>query len=281
MNHRTRLGTFSAACLFLVCLAGGLESRAQEMQYPVASAVAQDGTIYVADVNAPAIWKIKDGKVEKYFEGSKKFRTPLNRPRCLAIDNDGKLLAGDSAMREVYRFDEAGQPTPLTKGGIGIPRSIVVLPSGELMVSDQELHCIWKVPAAGGDPVKFADVAGIIAMCGDKEGTLWVSSGLQPIVRRVKADGTVEEVVSDALVQFPQELVVDAAKTVYLADNYSKTIWKIAEGQPPTKLAEGTPLVSPVGITWSGEKMIVTDPRAKGVFELDQAGQITKIAPAS
>ena len=118
------------------------------MQYPISAVAAADGTIYVADTIAPAIWKIKAGKIEKYFEGSKKYRTPMNRPCCLAIDGGGKLLVGDSATREVYRFDDAGKPTPLTKGKIGIPRAIVVMPGGDLMVTDQELHCIWKVPAA-------------------------------------------------------------------------------------------------------------------------------------
>ena len=41
------------------------------MQYPVAAAVAQDGKIYVADTGTPAIWKVKDGKVEMYFEASR------------------------------------------------------------------------------------------------------------------------------------------------------------------------------------------------------------------
>ena len=113
------------ACMFLTVFATVLHSlSAQEMEYPIAAAATEDGAIYVADIDVPAIWKIKDGKIEKYFEGSKKYRTPLNRVRSLAIDRDGKLLAGDSATREVYRFDDSAQPVPLTKGGIGIPRAI-------------------------------------------------------------------------------------------------------------------------------------------------------------
>jgi len=49
--------------------------------------------------------------------------------RCVAAgiyDDQGKLLAGDSATREVYRFDEAGNPVPLTKGKIGIATAIAV-----------------------------------------------------------------------------------------------------------------------------------------------------------
>ncbi len=249
------------------------------MQYPVAAAVAQDGTIYVADTGTPAIWKVKDGKVEMYFEASKKFRTPLNRPRCLAIDKDGKLLAGDSATREIYRFDDAGKPVPLTKGGIGIPRSIAVLANGDMMVSDQELHCIWKVPAAGGTPTKFVDIPGIVALCADKEGNLWVTSGPKYGLRRVTQDGKVENIIAESPFQNPQDVAVDGAHTVYIADNYSTTIWKVASGQQPEKLVSGDPLVSPVGLTWAGDKLIVTDPRAKALFQLDMSGKITQITP--
>src|SRR3990167_3554221 len=92
---------------------------AQELQYPVSVAAAEDGTLYIADRNFHGIWKFANGKLEKFFEGSAKFRTPLNAVRCVAMDHQGKLLAGDSATREVYRFDEAGNPVPLTQGRIG------------------------------------------------------------------------------------------------------------------------------------------------------------------
>ena len=279
MKYPIRQWAIFAGSIIVACLFVARGACAEEMQYPVAAAVAQDGTIFVADINAPAIWKIKDGKIEKYFEGSKKFRTPLNRPRCLAIDENGKLLAGDSATREVYRFDDSGKPVPLTKGNIGIPRSIAVLPNGELMVSDQELHCIWKVPAAGGDPVKLVDVPGIIALCVDKDGELWLTSGPKNALQRVSPDGKIENVVTESPILFPQDVAVDDAKTVYIADNYSKAIWKVVAGQAPEKLVEGDPLVGPVGITRSGDKLIVTDPRAKAVFQIDAAGKLTKIAP--
>ena len=85
-----------------------------EFDYPLAVTATADGIVYVADRNLPGIWKIEDGKKSIFFQGSKKFRTPLNAIRCLAIDHEGKLLAGDSSTREVYRFDDAGQPQPLT-----------------------------------------------------------------------------------------------------------------------------------------------------------------------
>lgn len=272
------LGTLVLNCLLGLSPAAGV---AQEMKYPVSAVVAEDGTIYVADLNTPAIWKIVDGKIEKYFDASKKFRTPLNRPRCLAVDGDGRLLAGDSATREVYRFDESAKPVPLTKGGIGIPRAIVVLPSGDLMVTDQELQCIWKVPAAGGAPEKFADVPGVIAMCVDKQGNFWVTSGPKVELRKITPDGKVENVIEQGPFENPQEIAVDDSNTLYIADNYAATIWKVAPGAEPAKLAEGDPLVRPTGVTCAGDKLIVTDPHAKSVFEIDASGMVTPVAGSS
>ena len=97
------------------CLTGGT-APAQELNYPLAVAAADDGTLYIADRYLPGVWKVTNGKTEVYFQGSKKFRTPLNAVRCVAIDKQGRLLAGDSATREVYRFDESAKPKPLTGG---------------------------------------------------------------------------------------------------------------------------------------------------------------------
>ena len=71
----------------------------------------------------------------------------------LAIDRDGKVLAGDSATREVYRFDQPGKPTPLIKGaqaGIGIPMALAVDSKGNIFVADLETHWIWKLAPSGG-----------------------------------------------------------------------------------------------------------------------------------
>jgi hypothetical protein len=70
---------------------------AAEPQYLVAIAAGGNGTIFLADRQLPGIWKLTDGKLSILFAGSKKFRTPLNAVRCLAIDQNGKLLAGDSS----------------------------------------------------------------------------------------------------------------------------------------------------------------------------------------
>src|SRR5882762_4811095 len=108
--------------VLLVILVAALDSlRAADMQYPISIAAGKEGAIFVADREMHGIWKIYAGKIEPFFQGSKKFRTPLNAVYCVGVDSKGRVVAGDSSTREVYRFNAANEPEPLTKGGVGIP----------------------------------------------------------------------------------------------------------------------------------------------------------------
>jgi hypothetical protein len=81
---------------------------------------------------------------------------------------------------------------------------------------------------------------------------------------------------------FPAGIVVKDG-TAYIADGYNKAIWRIrflamrAADAKPSKLAAGEPLVHPVGLAWQGENLLVADPRAKGLIEVDLEGKATKL----
>lgn len=264
---------------------------AAELQYPLAVASAPDGTIYLADRLLPGIWKVdKDGNLSLFFEASKKFRTPLNAIRCLAIDQKGRLLAGDSSTRDIYRFDEGNTPTPLTKGenaGIGIPMAIAVHSSGEIYVADLEIHRIVKVPEAGGRAVEVAEVSAPRGLWFDKQDRLWiVSHGADHVLRwtanpadaKPSADsksplGQLEPVVKGRPFNFAHHIAVDNDGNALIADGYERAIWKF-NGKEVTKIVSGEPLVNPVGVFWTGEKLLVVDPRAKALFSLSSENKL-------
>jgi streptogramin lyase len=252
-------------------------NRAAELDYPLAIAANEAGEVYLADRNLPGVWKVKDGELSLFFEGSKKFRTPLNAVRCLAFDKEGKLLAGDSATREVYRFDDGGKPVPLTGGGIGIPMGIAANKAGDLLVSDLELKCIWKVPQGGGKPEKLADVPAPSGVCLDADDNLWVVSRGTDQLYRVSAEGKVETVVKGRVMQFPHNVVLDKENTAYLTDGYEKSVWKLPRGGELAKWVSGEPLDNPVGLAWQGTILLVVDPRLKAVFQIDPAGKVEKL----
>lgn len=265
-------------CCCWASLASDSAAEPPAFQYPLAVAAKTDGTLYVVDLDLPGLWQVKDGAAAVYFQADKKFRTPLNRPRCVAIDTDGRVLAGCTPTRQVYRFDDQQQPVGLVPGvGIGMPMSIAVHASGEIYVADLELHCIWKVPAAGGEPTKFVDVPAPRGLAFDKEGHLWVVSHAEQQLVRVAPDGQITPIVKERIFEFQHNVTVDDDLTAYVTDGYARAVWKVPFGGAPSKLVEGTPLDNPVGIVLRGDKLIVADPRAKALFEIDRDGKLTKL----
>lgn len=276
---RAHAAVVVAACTLAMSVAwlAGVAVGA-EVAYPLAVASTADGPVYLADRDLPGVWKIADGKLSLFFQASKKFRTPLNAVRCLALDAEGKLLAGDSSTRDVYRFNDAGEPVPLTKGGIGIPMAIAVAKNGDLVVADLELHILWSVPAAGGAAKKLADVPAPRGVAIDATDRVWIVSHGADQVLRLKPDGGLETVVKGRPFQFPHQIVVTDDKTAFVTDGYAKAVWKVVEGAEPQKLCAGEPLVNPVGIARRGDRLLVADPRAKAVFQIDLTGKIEKMA---
>ncbi len=253
---------------------------ADGMQYPLALAVGKDGRVFIADRDLPGVWQFADGKLSVYFQGEKKFRTPLNAVRCLTIDNDGKLLAGDSSTREIYRFDDAGKPQPLTKGNVGIPMTLAVTADGSILSSDIEIQRIVKIPAAGGEPEIMAELAAVRGMGVDKEGRIWaVNHGKDAVIRFSPDFKQRDVVVSGRPFQFSHHLAFDGAGTPFVIDGYAKTLWKI-EGSEAKKVSAGEPWKNPVGIAWSeATGLIVADPHQKAVYSVNPEGQVTQFIP--
>ena len=261
------------------------------MVYPLA-VVAKGETVFVADRaqpgKHPGVWKIENGKAELFFKGPKKYRQPLNAIRCLAIDHEGKLLAGDSATRDIYRFNDAGKPEPLTKGGIGIPMSIVVAKDGTIYVADLEVHRIWKVPAKGGKPTEFAVINSPRGLALDKDERLWIlsTSSKDGQIQRADKDGKLESVIKDKPFQLPHNIVVTDDGTAYVTDNYAKAIWKVPAGGKPEKAITKAPLNKPVGLAKFGKELVVADPHARAIFvtmfggESASAGQLKTLYSA-
>ena len=254
---------------------------ADGMQYPLAVVADPQGTVYVADRDLPGVWKFADGQLTLYFQGSKKFRTPLNAVRCLALDRDGKLLAGDSSTREVYRFDDAAQPQPLTKGNVGIPMCLAVAADGAIFASDLEIQRIVKIPAAGGEPEIVTELAAVRGMAFDKDGRLWAVHHGKDSVLRFSTDFKEREViVSGRPFQFSHHVAFGSDGTPYIADGYAKTIWKLA-GNEPQPFVQGDPLKNPVGLTWSEKHgLLVADSHQKAVYRLSPEGKAEQLIPA-
>lgn len=281
MRTSLRLWTILWLSLWLVDGETATRALAADIQYPLAIAVDTQGVIYLADRNLPGVWRIKEGQRDLYFEGSKKFKTPLNAVRCLAIDPQGQLLAGDSSTREVFRFDAERKPQPLTKAGVGIPMAIAVDKTSNLFIADLETHRIMKQPAGGGELVEFAKVPAPRGLTVDAENRLWVVSHGKDQLLRLTPDAKAEVIVSGRPFEFPHHIVLDKDQNAYIADGYAKAIWKVGADRKPVKFASGESLSNPVGLAWQGETLLVVDPRAKDfLYAVDPAGKLTPVPMA-
>lgn len=273
MHHQS---LFAILLLVALLCEGIVPNRvmAAEMQYPLAIASDTTGTVYIADRTLPGVWQVKDGSREIYFEGSKKFRTPLNAVRCLTIDAAGNLLAGDSATREVYRFDANRKPIPLTKGGVGIPMALALNKSQDLFIADLETRRIYKQPAGGGDLSEFAVVPAPRGMAIDSDDRLWVVVHGKDQLLRFTPDGKSEVIITGRPFDFPHHIVLDKEQNAYIADGYGKGIWKVGPDKKPVKLTTGDPLSNPVGLCFLREKLLVVDPRSKDfVYSIEADGK--------
>lgn len=265
-----------AVCLAVVFSGAARGQEAESLQYPLAVAAA-DGGLLVADRQLPGLWRIASGRATLFFRGEKKFRTPLNAVRGVAVGRDGAVFAADSATRDVHRVMADGKTVPLTGGKIGIPVDIAIAKSGDLYVSDLETQSVWRVPAAGGEPVRLAGLAAPRGLFVDASDRLWAvaASGEQPLVR-IAADGTVEPVVKTRAFEFPHDVVVvegNDGPVAIVSDNYARALWKVAADGGVAPWVKGDPLVGPVGLAVDGADVLVADPQARTIFRVKADGR--------
>ena len=76
------------------------------MVYPVSVVADAAGNVFVADRELPGVWKVADGALSLLFQGEKKFGTPLNAVRCLALDHK------ESCWRGTVRREKFTASTP-------------------------------------------------------------------------------------------------------------------------------------------------------------------------
>lgn len=241
--------------------------------YPLDSVVDKQGTVFTVDRNLPGIWKREADKLSVFVQGPKKFRQPLNAARCITLDQDGKLLVGDSSTRDIYRISEDGNATPITGGQIGTPMDIAVKSDGTIYVADLELRKLMRIPAGSNKVEHVADVnpRGVFV---DSENKVWVVSQDVQQLLIVGDDGKKEVIVDKRVFEFPHQVVVNSKGEAFVSDGYKKAIWKVIRGQAPTIVVEGPPLDNPVGLALHDDQVIVTDPRAAKVMKLTSEGKL-------
>ena len=239
--------------------------------YPLSLAVQQDGSLVVVDLNLPGLWQIpaEGGAAKRLYQGSKRFRQPMNRPRCVVVRSDGALLVGDTATREIYEIaaDGSGEPKPLTNGLLGVPNSLTLSDDGQLYIGDLESRFVYPVAATGGKPELFSKTV-VRGLAVDAAGVIWAATPTETPVVKLVEGAEAEVVIGERKFAFPNDLAVAADGAVYVSDSYANTIWRVVDGQAEEWLS-GEPLQYPVGLAIAEGTLFVADPHAKQVFRVN------------
>ena len=285
MEQKQTKVTMSWARLALVTFAlthACRSAHAADLVYPLDIVVDAEEAILVADRKLPGVLKIADGEASVLIEGAKRFREPLNAVWSVALDQQGRVLVGDSAARGVFRVNEDGKAEKINTSYVGIPIRMAVDSQGRVYVSDLETQRIWRFGPEGGEAEEFAVVAGVRGLAIDSQDRLWTARANPPQVVRYSPEGEPEALLDDGPFEFPHQIAVDATgETAYVVDGYARCIWRFQPDGEPEKWVSADPLDNPTGLAWQGESLLVVDPRIPAILQVAADGSLTRRFPAA
>ncbi|HMO53984.1 MAG TPA: hypothetical protein PJ994_05725, partial [Tepidiformaceae bacterium] len=132
--------------------------------YPVALALAPDGTVYFTEHGTGSVRRVRDGQVETLagrttgIEGSADQLPGLDFPSGLAVRPDGAILVADTSRHRLLVLESdgilrllAGGVTPGHRDGSGwdslfnLPTNVLVSPGGNILVADSGNSVIREI----------------------------------------------------------------------------------------------------------------------------------------
>lgn len=227
---------------------------------PTAVAVAPDGTVYVADLNAFAVRKITTGGVVSTLmprqEGSLQ---PFEGgwPSAVAVDAAGTLFVADVMSHIIYKVSPAGIASPVAgdrnvlgwNDGIGSnarfnrPVGIALDREGNLYVADGGNFTIRKITpnrvvttlagTAGkeghvdgaGSAARFRSPWGITV---GPSGNIFVSDTTNAVIRKITSQGVVTTYGPTLGLRVPKGIAVDPEENVFVVESGAHSIRKLS-----------------------------------------------------
>lgn len=256
--------------------AGYVDGKRGEARFanPVNVAYGPDGMVYVADFDNG---KIRVVDAESGATSTTISKEGFKRPFGMAFASDGTLyvttdddpMGGHSPMTgTIWRIDvDSREAMPIAQG-IGRPRGIAVLPTGQLAISDYQHHVIQIVnPASGavsplagtwdakgmvdgvGGAARFASPYGLAVVDGklvvaDFENHRLREIGLDGSVRTIAGAGTAgfaDGAMGTAQFNRPQGLAVAENGDLYVSDTENFRIRVIRGDSVETIAGDGQP----------------------------------------
>jgi sugar lactone lactonase YvrE len=220
---------------------------------PFGVAVAEDGTVYVADAgDNNHIRKIApDGNITTLAGGSEGFadgtgaQASFNTPSGLAIDAEGNLFVADTGNNRIRKVTPEGVVSTVAGDGTA-----------------------GYVDGAAAQ----AQFNGPIGVAVDEAGNVYVADTYNDRIRKISADGQVTTFPSNETFSTPCGVAVAKDGSLFVADTGRNLLLKIsAEGNVTNLAINHNDLSRPVGIAVTHDNFVY-------VTELDRA-RVIQIAP--
>ena len=208
----------------------GVTATSAELSYPASVAVDTNGNVYIADEAGDRIRKVTkstgiistiagNGTQGYSGDGGAATSAELSLPDGVAVDTSGNVYIADFGNKRIRKVTTAGIISTVAGNGtagysgdggaatsaeISAPGGVAVDTSGNIYIADQSNNRIRKVTSAG----IISTVAG--------NGTAGFSG-----------DGGA---ATNAEIQTPMGVAVDAAGNVYISDTYNARVRKVTSG---------------------------------------------------
>jgi hypothetical protein len=228
-----------------VGIKGHLDGTGSAAQFssPIGLSVDSSGNVYVADAGNNTIRKISSGGaayttysgVVTTFAGSvgnvgyadgTGSAAQFNNPAGLTLDSQGNLYVADAGNNTIRKVTSAGVVTtvagsPTDRSNLGRNGRIILArfnaPNGIAVDSSNNIY----VADTGNSEIRLITAAGVVS-------TLAGSAGFR---------GLTDGVGSSAQFNIPEDLVLDSAGNLYVADTYNDAIRKVTPSGQVTTLA--------------------------------------------
>ena len=264
----------------------GGPATAAELEYVAGLTVDEEGNVYIVECGGNVVRRVGPdgiittvaglggkgaGKGDYSGDGGPATKAELNAPADGAIDPSGNLYIADRDNRVIRRVDRSGVITTFAGGGVagagpppegapatdvrfGLPVSVVVDSAGNVYISDEPGHRVWKVDPSGtittyagtgkpgfsgdGGPADQARLNGPYDLAIDDEDNLFIVDYENRRIRRVDPNGVITTVAgngevgvagdggpaTEAQIQSPYGLVVGGSGNLYIADQENALI---------------------------------------------------------